>query len=242
MISEHAVVKTSDIGKNVQISEFVVVRENVKIGNDVIIHPNVVIGSGTIIGDGVEIFPGAFIGKEPKGAGVLARRPVFDFQIFIGANTSIGPNAIIYYDVKIGENTLIGDGVSIREKSRIGSRNIIGRYVAINYAVTTGDRVRIMDHSWLAGNMNIGNDVAISGGVLTTNDNDIGRGTYREELMQGPTIEDGSRIGAGAILLPNVIIGKNSIIGAGSVVTKNVGSYTVVMGLPAKLVRELEKE
>src|SRR5687768_12798870 len=105
-----AVVETDAIGINVRIGEYSVIREGARIGNDVTIHPHVIVESGVTIGDGVEIFPGCYIGREPKGAGVLARQPHFERRIVIGPNCSIGPLAVIYYDVVIGEQTLVCDG------------------------------------------------------------------------------------------------------------------------------------
>ena len=239
MISKLAIIETNNFGENLTVGEFAIIRKNVIIGNNVIIHPNVVINSGVFLGEGVEIFPGALIGKEPKGAGATARQPEFKKHISIGANSSIGPHAVIYYDVEIGENTLIGDGASIREKCKIGHSSVIGRYVTLNYSVYVGNHVKIMDHSWMAGKMNIGNHVFISGGVLTSNDNYMGASGYNDESIQGPVIEDGAKIGAGANLLPGVRIGKNAIVAAGSVVTKNVDPESLVMGTPARLIRRI---
>lgn len=237
MISSLAVVQSSHIGSNVTIGEFAIIREGAIIGNDVIIHPNVVITSGVIIGDGTEVFPGAFIGKEPKGAGALSRLPDFQPKVFIGANCSIGPHAIIYYDVMIGNTTLIGDGASVREQSTIGSKTVIGRYVTINYNVHIGDSVKIMDHSWMAGNMTVENHVFISGGVLTSNDNLIGKSGYSNEHVVGPTIKHHASIGLGAKILPHLIIGEHSIVGAGAVVTKDVPAHVLVMGVPATVAK-----
>ncbi|MER3556103.1 MAG: transferase, partial [Meiothermus sp.] len=80
MISPHAIVQTDVIGANVSVAEFAIIRPQVEIGDDVVIHPHVVVESGVRIRDGVEIFPGAYIGKEPKGAGALARQPAFERQ------------------------------------------------------------------------------------------------------------------------------------------------------------------
>jgi acetyltransferase-like isoleucine patch superfamily enzyme len=234
-------VYTKSIGENVSIGEYVVIESDVVIGNDVVIHPNVVINSGVIIGDGVEIFPGAYIGKEPKGAGATARQPVFERKVVIGANTSICPNAVIYYDVEIGENTLIADGASIREKCKVGSRCIISRYVTVNYNTTIGDRTKIMDLTHVTGNCYVGNDVFISLNVGMANDNQIGKAGYSEDHVVGPHIEDGAAIGAGATLLPGVKIGKEAVVGAGSVVTKDVAPRTVVMGIPARFMKEVQQ-
>lgn len=125
-----AVVESDQIGTNVTIGEFVVIRAGVTLGNDVVIHPHVVIEFGVVIEDGGQIFPGAYIGKEPKGAGALARPLQFERRVVIGAifRQSIR-HVVIYYDVMIGERSLIGDGASIREQCRIGSRTVIGRHV-----------------------------------------------------------------------------------------------------------------
>jgi acetyltransferase-like isoleucine patch superfamily enzyme len=239
LIAKTAVVETDEIGQNVMIQEFTVVRSGVRIGNDVIIHPHVVINEDVIIEDGVEIFPGALIGKEPKGAGALARQPNFKKKLTIGPNCSVGPHAVIFYDVEIGSNTLIGDGASIREQCRIGSRCIISRYVTINYNTHVGDRTKIMDLTHVTGNCTIGNDVFVSLTVGMANDNLIGTAGYDEHRVKGPTICDGAVIGAGAILLPGVVIGKKAVVGAGAVVTRDVPAGKVVMGMPARVMRNV---
>lgn len=239
MISPQAIVQTKSIGKNVRIDEFAIIRRDVVLGDGVVIHPYVVIESGAIIGDEVEIFPGAYIGKEPKGAGATARTIDFRRVVKIGKGSSIGPHAVVFYDVEIGENVLLGDGASIREQCRIGNKCLISRYVTVNYNTTIGDRVKIMDLSHMTGNMTIGNDVFISDLVSTANDNVMIGRTYEEEKILGPQIEDGASIGLGVSLLPAVRIGKGALVGAGSVVTKNVEPGTLVMGVPAKFIRNL---
>jgi acetyltransferase-like isoleucine patch superfamily enzyme len=241
MFSQQSIVETDQIGSNVAIKEFVVIRKNVIVGDDVVIHPFVVIEEGVKIGRGVEIFPGSYIGKTPKGAGATARSIQFDPVVDLGDGCSIGPNAVIFYDVIVGHNTLVGDGASIREGCRIGSMCIVGRYVTLNYETQVGDNVKIMDHSWMAGKMRIGNNVFISGGVMTANDRYMGARDYQEDEIIGPEIREGARIGAGAILLPKLIIGENAVVAAGSVVTKNISADTLVMGIPARFAINLPR-
>lgn len=219
------------IGDGVCVAPYAVIGKAV-VGRNTNIHAHVVIADGVHIGDGVEIFPGAFIGKEPKGAGALARTPEFERFVEIGSNSSIGPHAIIYYDVCIGRNTLIGDGASIREQCRIGNFCIISRYVTLNYNAHVGDRTKIMDNTHITGNCRIGSDVFISINVGTTNDNVI-RGGFADHIA-APIIEDGATLAVGVSVLPGVTVGANSMVGAGALVTRDVEAGTTVMGIPAK--------
>lgn len=229
-----AIVETSAIGSNVSIGAYCVIGRDVTIGDDVIINAHVVVNDGIVIGNGSEIFPFTVLGKEPKAAGVMSRKVEFRRQVTIGRGCLIGPHATVYCDVVIGDATLVGDGASIREESSIGERCVISRYVTINYRSRIGNRTKILDHSWICGEIDIGNDVMISGGVLTSNDNTLGRTDFNAQ-MRGPTIEDGAVIGIGAILLPGLRIGARALVAAGAIVTKDVPADATVMGTAARV-------
>jgi acetyltransferase-like isoleucine patch superfamily enzyme len=239
-ISEMAVVETENIGSRVRIGAYSVVRAGVRLGDDVVIHPHTVIEAGVTLGNSTEVLPGAYIGKEPKGAGALARTLEYEKELVIGANCSIGTNSVIYYDVTVGENTLIGDGASIREQCVVGTKCVIGMHVTVGYEVSIGNQVKIMDHTHVVGTSVIKDDVFIGPNVGMANDNALGQEGYSEEMVIGPTIEDGTMIGLGANLLPGVIVGERAIVGAGTLVTKHVEPGTVVMGVPARFVRRAE--
>jgi acetyltransferase-like isoleucine patch superfamily enzyme len=216
-----------------QVSEHAFVDPGATLGEGCVIHPFAVISAGVELGANVEVFPGAFIGKEPKGAGATSRQPVFAKLVTIGDESSIGPNAVIYYDVEVGANTLIGDSASVRELCRIGHHCIISRCVTLNYACEIGNNTKVMDGTHLTGNMKVGNDVFVSINVSTVNDNAMGRDGYEDHVI-GPQIHDRAVIGAAAIILPGVVIGEGSTVAAGAVVTKDVGQGTTVMGIPAR--------
>ncbi len=239
MISPHAIVETRDIAEGVDIAEFAVVRSGASLGKGVRIHPHAVIESGVRLEDDVEVFPGAYIGKEPKGAGATARAVRFERRVLIGRGTSVGPHAVVFYDVEIGPGTLIGDGASIREQCRVGSGCIISRYVTVNYNTRIGDRTRIMDLTHITGNCVIGDDVFISVLVSTANDNEMVTRQYEEGKVVGPRIGCRVSIGEGACILPGVKIGDGALVGAGSVVTKDVEPLALVIGVPARFVRKL---
>lgn len=205
-----------------------------KVGENVIIHHNVVIYPGTIIGDGTEIFDGAVIGRPPKGAGNLVHKIEKSFEpVEIGQNCVIGSNAVIYASNKIGNNVLIGDGASLREGGVIGNNVVFSRLCTTNHHVTIKDDAKILDTTHITSRTVIEEEVFVGTGVNTTNDN---RMTIKGTEVGDANIivlKKGCKIGSGATLLPNVKVGENAIVGAGSVVTKDVPDGVTVMGIPA---------
>lgn len=240
-ISERSVIKTKKIGRDVEIMPFCFISEDVTIGNGVKIHCGVTIENGVMIGNDVEIFPNSYIGKEPKSPGSLSRKLEFKKNTSIGDASLIGPGAVIYCDVKIANNCLIGDNASIREQVEIGEFSVIGRNSTVNYNTIIGKRVKIMDLVVITGNCIIGDNVFISCLVATTNDKKFGKGEeFDTSAMPGPIIENNVIIGAGANILHNTRLKNGSVVAAGSIVTKDVPPQVLVMGSPAKIIKEIE--
>lgn len=99
-----------------------------------------------------------------------------------------------------------------------------------------------MDGTHIAGNVTIGSHVYISTLIATTNDNQFGARGYDESFIKGPIIEDYVSVGSGVNILPGVRIEKGSIVGVGAVVTKNMPSNKLVLGVPARIVRDLKQD
>ena len=231
------------INSSATIATTVKILGDVSIGQNVVIHDFVTIYPKVILEESIEIFEGAVIGRPPKGAKAVSREVSSDIKpTIIGRYSVISPHSVIYTDVEIGEGTLMGDNASIREQCRIGKNCIISRHVSINYNTIIGDFTKIMDNTHITGNMEIGSQVFISVLVATTNDSSMGLKGYDEGFIKGPFIEDYVAIGAGANILPGVRIGTGSIVGAGAVVTKDVPPKKLVMGIPARIVKDLENK
>jgi acetyltransferase-like isoleucine patch superfamily enzyme len=213
----------------------------VTIDRGVVIHDFATVYPNVHIAPNVEVFEGAVIGRPPVATRAIMRQVSAQLKpTTIGEGSVISPHAVIYTDVQIGENTLIGDNVSIREQCRIGKKCIIGRNVTVGFNTTIGDASTIMDLTNITGNMIIGSHVFISTLVATTNDNYFSRKGYDERLVRGPVIEDYVMVGAGANILPGVRVGAGALVGAGAVVTRDVPPKKVVMGIPARIVRDVE--
>jgi acetyltransferase-like isoleucine patch superfamily enzyme len=233
----------SNISPKAQIATTAVIHDGVTIEDDAIIHDFVVLYPGTVIKAGAEIYDHCTIGKYPTTPGSTARTYEAEYgKTVIGEHSILCPGVTIYTNTEIGHNTLLGDSCSIREQCKIGDYDIISRNVSVNYETVIGSHTKIMDNSHITGNMTIGDHVFISVMVSSTNDNSMGRDANAVENIAGPVVDDYVTIGASAALLPGVHIGKNAIVGASALVTKDVPENKVVMGVPAKVVRDVDSE
>lgn len=140
---------------------------------------------------------------------------------------------------KIGVNTRIWQFVVVLDGATIGSDCNICSHVLIEGDVAIGDRVTVKSGVQIWDGMRIGHDVFIGPNVTFTNDK-YPRSKVYPEYFLNTIIENGASIGAGAVILPGLIIGKNSMVAAGSVVTKDVLPDSLVMGNPARHVRFLD--
>ena len=224
-----------------KISDTAIIYPGVTIGDHVVIHDYVVIYPEVVIQDGVEIFDHCVIGKPPRTAGSSKRKVNQNYKkTIIGKETVLSVGCVIYTGTVIGEKTLLGDHASLREDCVVGSNCILARNVSVNYNTQIGDFTKIMDNTHITGNVLIEDHVFISTLVATTNDNLMGKGKEFDEKREvGPHIKHGATIGAAANILPAVTVGINAIVGAGSVVTRDVPDEKVVMGIPARVVRDV---
>lgn len=228
------------IGKNVVMGANVIIQKNVTIGENCVFRNNIVIYEGTKIGKNCLIEDGAVLGKSPVSSAALhlpVRKKLPPLKI--SERTVIGTHTAIFRGTTIGSDCLIGDGVNIRERCKIGNSVLIGRGVTVNYHTTVGNNCQILDLTHLTGEMVIEEDVFISTHVVSSNDNFMGRNP--KVHRRGPIIKKGALVGGGACLLPGVVVGQYSVIGAGAVVTKDIPDRKLALGVPAKVVSDTPK-
>jgi acetyltransferase-like isoleucine patch superfamily enzyme len=206
------------------------------------VHPTATVYPGTVLGDGVRVLENAVVGKQPAlGPRSTAKRDPLPPAV-IGDRTIISTGAIVFAGATVGAACIIGDQSCVRERVVINDDVVVGRGALVENDTTIGSGTRIQAEAYITAYSTLEDDVFIAPCVVTTNDNFMGRTERRKELMKGPTIRRGARVGGGAILCPGVEVGEESFVGAGAVVTKDVPPRKVVVGSPARVLRDVPDE
>jgi acetyltransferase-like isoleucine patch superfamily enzyme len=201
------------------------------------IHPTAIVYPGTRLGEGVKVLENAVVGKQPS----LSPRSTAKREDLppaeIGGGTIVSTGAVVFAGSKVGARVILGDQSCVRERVAVGDDVVIGRGTLVENDTTIGAMTKIQAEAYITAYSTLEEHVFIAPCVVTTNDNFMGRTERRHELIKGPTIRRGARIGGGAVLLPGVEIGEEAFVGAGAVVTKNVQARMVVVGNPARVMR-----
>ena len=218
-----------------------VLSPTASVGRDVVFGAHVVVHDGVVIGDGCTIQDGAVLGKPPS----LSPRSTTargDLEpLVLAEGVVICAQAIVFAGSHIGTGAIIGDQAYVRERTTIGAGTVIGRGSAVDNDVTVGARVRIQTQVYLTAYSLVEDDVFVGPCAMTTNDDKMGR-LERGAPLHGATLRRACRVGGGAVLLPGVEIGEEAFVAAGAVVTSDVPAKKVVMGVPARMVRDVPDE
>ena len=221
---------TEPLAPGLVLGERVQIGDGVRFGAHVVVHDDVVIEDGCTIQDHV------ILGKPSTRPGEDAPEPAT--PLVLGREVVVGAGAIVFAGARIGDGVVLGDHAYVRERAQVGRDSVLGRTVAIGADVVVGERVRMQNNAALVSGCVVEDEVFVGPNVVTTDDDTMGRrpaGTPRRPC----TLRRGCRIGAAVVLLPGVEVGEEAIVGAGSLVKESVAPRTLVVGAPARHVRDL---
>ena len=181
------------------------------------------------LGDGSTVEDFSLVGVPPRGAadGELATT--------IGERAVIRSHAVIYAGNVIGRNFQTGNKVNIRELNTIGDDVSIGTLSVVEHHVTIGNHVRIHTQAFVPEYSVLEEGSWIGPNVVLTNAKYPASPGAKDQLA-GPVIRRGAKIGANSTILPGVVVGENALVGAGSVVARDVPEGAVVVGNPARVI------
>lgn len=191
-----------------------------------LIYPNVVWEGAHQVG------PFSVIGQPFHGGEGVETR--------FGDNAVIRSHSVIYAGNRIGRNFQTGHGVMIRELNQIGDNVSIGTHSIVEHHVVIGNGVRIHSNVFIPEYCILEDECWIGPAVVMTNA-PYPRSKNVKENLKGAIIEKGAKIGAAAVLLPGVRIGRGALIGSGAVVTRDVQENEVVVGNPSRVINHITK-
>src|ERR1700683_1615005 len=159
----------------------------------------------------------------------------------------MNPYVCISADVKLGRDVKLSKFINLYG-CEIGDETKIGAFVEIQKNATVGQRCKISSHTFVCEGVSIEDNVFIGHGVMFINDSyprataaSVNLQTEADWKVERTVVKKGASIGSGATILSNLSIGENAIVGAGSVVTKDVPANSIVAGNPARILRYIEQ-
>ena len=214
---------------NVRISPAAKIGKNVRIGDNTIIYDNVEIGDNTVICNDCVI-------GEPLNDYYSNIEQYVNPITIIGAESLIRSHTVIYAGNTMGDHFQTGHRVTVRENTTFGSHCSLGTLDDVQGHSEFGDYCRLHSNVHIGMHSKLGNFVFVYPFVVFTNDP-----TPPSDICAGPTVGDFTQIATGSVLLPRVKIGKHCLIGACSSVTKDVEDYQLVLGVPAKPIKDVRE-
>src|SRR5205085_12241131 len=168
------------------------------------IHPTAIVYPGTVLGEGVQVLEYAVVGKQPSLSprSTAAREPLPPAEL--GPGTIVSTGAVVFAGTRVGARVIVGDQACVRERCEVGDDVVIGRGSLVENDTSIGALTKIQAHAYVTAYSTLEENVFVAPCVVTTNDNFMRRTERRHELIKGPTIRRGARVGRRAILCPGV--------------------------------------
>ena len=217
------------VGPGVTIDDGAVIGRNVTLVADIVVKCNAVIGDNVIVG---------YCDSDQSESLAPEER-----LVVIGESAKVRSGAVLYWGVSLGDRSQLGHNTVIRERTGIGADAYIGPLSVVEHDTKIGDFVGVQTKCYLTAHCDIGPYTFLAPGVITSNDNAmLHRRAGHGRHLAGPQTQRYVRVGAGAVLLPGVILGEGCVVGGGSVVTHDVLPYKVALGVPARVVRDAPRD
>jgi acetyltransferase-like isoleucine patch superfamily enzyme len=197
-----------------------------------------VIYGGTVLQDGARVEEHVVVGKPELGYAVGHVYPGAGDATVIAAGAVIRSGAVVYAGAEVGAGAVIGHHTLLRSFAKVGEGSQLGHHLTVERAASIGAQVRMSPGSHITSSCVLADRVFLGAGIRTVNDRElIWRHPDRRPELVPPRFERGARVGSGSVVLSGVTIGEEALVGAGSVVTRDVPARTVAYGVPARVRR-----
>lgn len=207
----------------------------VVLGDRVVVGAHAVLHGGTRVAADTHLGHHTITGEPERGYALRNLYPGAGGVTTIGAGVELRSGGVVYAGVVIGDGATIGHHTLLRTGVRVGSASQLAANLTVERGVSMGDQVRCSPGSHLTADTVVADRVFIGAGVRTVNDKElIWRDPANELPLSPPTFARGCKVGSGAIILAGITIGEDALVGAGSVVTRDVPAGGVVYGVPAR--------
>ncbi len=157
----------------------------------------------------------------------------------LGKAARVRSGTVIYEGSSIGDGFETGHNVIVREENKLGHHVKIWNNTTIDYDCRIGNNVKIHCNCYVAQYTTLEDNVFLAPGVILANDLYPGH-PRSTRALRGPTLKQGAQIGVNVTILPYVTIGKGTLIGSGSVVTRDLPAGVVAWGNPARVRKRVE--
>ncbi|MPZ79587.1 MAG: hypothetical protein GEV28_03955 [Actinophytocola sp.] len=208
----------------------VIVRAGAEIGPFAVVH------GGTLIGEQARVEEHTVVGKPELGYAVGRIRPGLGGGTVVGAGAVVRSGAVVYAGVRLGVNTVVGHHSLLRTDIAVGTETQLGHHLTIERETRIGRDVRCSPGSHITSATVIADRVFLGAGIRTINDKTLTwRDPNSEPRLTAPRFETGAKVGSGTTVLAGVTIGEYALVGAASLVTRDVPAGAIAFGHPARV-------